>query len=422
MEADFLIIGAGIAGLRCGITILQKHPKATVIILEKYNYVGGRVVTYKKEIHGVSKDCSHVQWENGAGRIHTHHHPLVMDLIEKYGLHTIPLQQEQVFLENGNLEPNLFEPTLDALVPALKALPSSTLATNTLRTLLTKIMGSDIDSFLIQFPYRAEVDTLRADLGLHSFEKEMGGYEGYCVVQEGLSAVIKGMRNEFETLGGQIFRGQTVKNLQQTRDGVLVEADTDAGPVLWKAPRVICALHADAMKQIPAFSSWRILSHLEMQPLVRIYAVFPSHNKKSWFSGIPRTVSAGPIRYFIPMNPSCGTAMVSYTDGMDAKRILDILDKQGEKGLERYILKELRKQFSSYQIPNPVFFKVHPWYDGCTYWLPGAYDVEEASKKALHPYPKTMPGVYCCGESFSLRQAWMEGALEHADVLMKTYF
>jgi monoamine oxidase len=422
MEVDFLIIGAGIAGLRCGISLLHKYPKSTVIILEKYKYVGGRVVTFKKEIQGVSKDCSHVQWENGAGRIHTHHHPLVMSLVKLYGLHTIPLNQRQVYLENGVLQPNLFEPTLDALLPSIKALPASTLATNTLRTLLTKIMGNEADSFLLQFPYRAEVDTLRADLGIHSFEKEMGGYQGYCVVQEGLSAVIKGMRNEFETLGGQIFRGQTVVDLHQTSEGVLVEADTEAGTVLWKAPRVICALHRDALKQIPAFSSWRILSHLQMKPLVRIYAVFPVKNGNSWFSGIPRTVSAGPIRYFIPINPSCGTAMVSYTDGIDARKILKILDTKGEKGLEQYILKELRKQFSTYSIPDPVFFKVHPWYDGCTYWLPGLYDVEEASKKALHPYPKTMPGVYCCGESFSLRQAWMEGALEHADLLLKTYF
>jgi hypothetical protein len=33
-----------------------------------------------------------------------------------------------------------------------------------------------------------------------------------------------------------------------------------------------------------------------------------------------------------------------------------------------------------------------------------------------------MPDVYCCGESFSTRQAWMEGALEHADLLLKTHF
>jgi hypothetical protein len=43
------------------------------------------------------------------------------------------------------------------------------------------------------------------------------------------------------------------------------------------------------------------------------------------------------------------------------------------------------------------------------------------SKEALHPLT-SMPGVYCCGESFSLRQAWMEGALESADLLISTYF
>ncbi len=74
--------------------------------------------------------------------------------------------------------------------------------------------------------------------------------------------------------------------------------------------------------------------------------------------------------------------------------------------------------FPDKDIPEPLFFKTHPWSEGCTYWLPGTYNAEELSNEALQPLP-SMPGVHCCGESFSLRQAWMEGALEHADCLLK---
>jgi hypothetical protein len=31
------------------------------------------------------------------------------------------------------------------------------------------------------------------------------------------------------------------------------------------------------------------------------------------------------------------------------------------------------------------------------------------------------PNLYVAGESYSLRQAWMEGALEHADQMLSTY-
>jgi monoamine oxidase len=95
---------------------------------------------------------------------------------------------------------------------------------------------------------------------------------------------------------------------------------------------------------------------------------------------------------------------------------------KGEDDLWEYLLKEIRKMFPDKDIPEPLFWKAHPWTSGCTYWLPGNYDPHEMSKEALHPYPETMPGVHWCGESFSLRQAWMEGALEHADALLEKYF
>lgn len=114
--------------------------------------------------------------------------------------------------------------------------------------------------------------------------------------------------------------------------------------------------------------------------------------------------------------------MISYTDGKDARQLMRILDKYGEKSLEQFLIKQLRMLFPDRNIPDPLFFKAHPWTSGCTYWLPGAYDPKELSEKALHPFPRAMPGVFVCGESFSLRQAWMEGALEHADRLIDTYF
>jgi monoamine oxidase len=57
----------------------------------------------------------------------------------------------------------------------------------------------------------------------------------------------------------------------------------------------------------------------------------------------------------------------------------------------------------------------HDWPSGCTYWLPGDYDVKQASKAALNP----APNLYIAGESISLNQTWMEGALESAEILLK---
>lgn len=417
MNADIVIVGAGIAGLRCGIELLHKRPKATVVILEKYKYIGGRVVTYKKTLQDVKGNCTHLQWENGAGRIHSSH-TKVLDLIKKYKLTTFPLSPDQGFFEQGKSQENSFETLLELFLPSLKQFEPSILARHTLRQLFQMLLKGKANNFLEMFPYRAEIDTLRADMAIEAFEKEMGTYSGYVVVKEGLSAMIDGMVKEFKDLGGTILTQQTVTDIE---DG-LVKSETTSGTVLWEAKTVICALHSTALQKIPSFSNWPLLQHLKMEPLLRVYAVFPVENGVSWFSDLGRLVLPGPIRYFIPMNPSCGTAMISYTDGKDARFLEAILKEKGEEGLEEFLMKELRKAFPNKEIPDSLFFKAHPWYEGCTYWLPGEYDPHELSKKALQPFPQKMPGVFCCGESFSTRQAWMEGAVEHADLLLKTHF
>jgi hypothetical protein len=217
-----------------------------------------------------------------------------------------------------------------------------------------------------------------------------------------------------------VFQGQTVVDIEPSGPLLLVKTKTDNGDVIWETPKVICALHRDAYKEIPFFKSWKTLDLLKMEPLVRTYAVFPTEKGTSWFADLPKVTSAGPVRFFIPMNPSCGTVMLSYTDGKDARNILHLLDKKGEEATGEFLTEQVRKIFPEKTIPDPLFFKSHPWTSGCTYWLPGDYDPYEESKKALKPFPSL--NVFCCGESFSIRQAWMEGALEHAELLLKSYF
>jgi hypothetical protein len=420
MNADIVLVGAGIAGLRCGIELLRKRPSLRIVMLEKYNYTGGRVVSYKKTIEDIKGRCSHVQWENGAGRIHSDHRK-VLDLLQTYNLTTLPLDDTMYFEDGGVLSKNIFTDSMRLLSEAIVQLSPKQLATQTLRQILTSVLGeSTADSFLLQFPYRAEVDTLRADLGLESFREEMGTYKGYFVVKEGLSALIEGMRAEFERRGGTLFHGQDVKNITKQGSLLFVETQTDAGPVVWEAPTVICALHRDACAELPVFKNWSVLSHLQMEPLVRTYAVFPTSKGTSWFTGLPKIASASPLRFFIPMDPTCGSCMLSYTDGKDARQVLRMLDKYGEEKTGDLLVAQARRSFPDRTIPNPLFFKAHPWTSGCTYWLPGDYDPATLSKEALKPFPDW--NLFCCGESFSLRQAWMEGALEHADLLLETYF
>ena len=106
--------------------------------------------------------------------------------------------------------------------------------------------------------------------------------------------------------------------------------------------------------------------------------------------------------------------MISYTDGDDTNYYHKIYSKEGDKGLQVAVMKDIRALFSEITIPEPTFFKGHYWETGASYWQPGSYNVQEESKKSINP----LPNVYVCGESFSLRQAWVEGALEQTQLCL----
>jgi monoamine oxidase len=412
MEAvayDTLIVGGGIAGLTVALGILKKRKGARVCLVEKYKRVGGRAVTFKKGDY---------QWEIGAGRISADHVKLHA-LIKRYGLHTVPISSEVQFRETGQhlFEENRFEPAIDILLRPLLSLKSEMLGQHTLRELLVKIYGAaETQRWMDRFPYHAEMVTMRADMALREFFHEMRSHEGYTVCKEGLSALAEAMAEEIQALGGVILVQNELcavgKGWAEFRAGSW--KDGAARPVRRiEAERIVLAMEVDALRKLGApFRSWKIAGHLKMEPLFRIYAVFD----ESWIAGLKRVVTTSPIRYFIPLGDK--TAMVSYTDAKFSRHYMEILDKEGEKGLEKEVMTDLRALFPERDIPAPVFFKPHPWTSGVTYWLPGTYSPEKESYEALHPFPKQFPNLYVCGESFSLRQGWIEGAIEHAELLL----
>lgn len=413
---DVIIVGAGIAGLRVGIDIMKRNPKLHCCILEKYGYNGGRVVTFHKDIKGVGK----VQWENGAGRISTSHKK-VLKLFKKYGLTFIPISGETLWLDGGlkghqgELKANDFSELVDLYLPPLLSLPTSILQTHTLSQLLHSIYGPSISSFYLKFPYYAEIHTLRADLALQAFQAEMKSNHNFGVCKEGLSSLIDHMTYDFTQLGGTIIQHIELQSLTYVNKSFSLQCFESCTNKkrFFQSSICVLALHHNALTSIQGVQHLHVLKKLTMKPLLRIYAVFPVKQQQSWFSDLSKIVTPGHIRYIIPMNPATGTIMISYTDGNDAQYWM----KQSPKLVQSKIMSSIRSLFPDRSIPDPLFFKLHPWTSGCTYWLPGSYNVQEESHNSLQPN-KNIP-LFMCGESFAVHQAWIESALNQADSLLE---
>jgi glycine/D-amino acid oxidase-like deaminating enzyme len=392
---DIVIVGAGISGLYVARELVKKTPKASIVILEKYKSIGGRTVTYNKGGH---------HWENGAGRIRKSH-TLVMNLLKIYGLTWIPIGDETEYVDKERV-PNIFNELLIPMyIGTLKQLSPELLSNHTIKQLLDKVVGTTKSREILgHFPYSAEVNTLRADLALEAFDNEMGSGTGYGIIKEGFSELVSRMRKDLEDSGVKFLTNHTLLDIQENT--LLV--DSEKSQITMSAKTCILALDRDSVAKLPALSKWKTLKYLKMKPLLRTYAVFDT----PWFSGMKTIVTPHRPRHIIPINDK--VIMISYTDGDDSNAYRKIL-RLGEKHLEKAILSDVRRLFPDIEIPDPVFFKAHPWDSGCTYWLPGSYDPAEESKKACHP----LPNVWLCGESWSMKQAWVEGALEHAETLLR---
>ena len=426
MNLDYAIIGGGLAGLYAAREIIKKHPKAKIAIFEKYRVFGGRVLTFREGPY---------QWEAGAGRIHSSH-KLVRGLLKRYGLREVPISSEVGWVETygSPLVPNPWEQSLASWLSEIARLSAEELASHTLFELMIRIFGeSEAKHMVAPFPYYGEIYTLRADLAIQSFAGEMGTHEHYSVSPDGYDMLIGSLIDDCDNHGVQLNTHWDLKAAAPEQkggdDGIRLWFAT--GPTKEKderevkevfAKKAIFALHRDALAKLNLFESWPLLQKVKMEPLHRIYAVFPKSNDGTiWFEGLGKFVTATPIRYFIPMNPEKGIVMISYTDGADTTLWTDIAygaDPKNET-LGFLLTQECRRLFPEKDIPYPIFLKSHPWDSGCTYWLPGHYDVKEASKESLQPFGPQVPNVYVCGESFSLRQAWMEGALENTRDLLR---
>ena len=426
MEYTYAIIGGGIAGLYCARELSKKYPKAKIGLFEKYRILGGRVITFRGET-----SQGPVQWEAGAGRIHTSH-TLVRKLLKEYGLHEMPISSEIKWVETygSPMTDNSFETSLPSWLQEIKRLPQETLRNHTLHTLLTKLRPES-RIYTIQFPYWGEVFTLRADLAIESFTNEMGTHEHYVICPEGYDTLINKLAEDCQQKGVEIFNHYDCQEIQPvSKESTALYFAT--GPLKLKEKRpvetilakhVVCALHQEALKKYRLFQTLPWIHHVQMDPLHRIYAVFPPNKQgKIWFEDIPKFVTSTSIRYFIPIDSKKGVTMISYTDGKDSHPWNEI--EAGSRPLEssalaNLVTEECRKLFPNKDIPFPVFLKSHPWKYGCTYWLPGDYKPSEISQKSLQPFKQEFPNLYICGESFSMRQAWMEGALENTQDLLR---
>lgn len=414
---DFVIIGAGISGLNTGIGLLKKYPDRKVTIIEQNSRTGGRVYTDKVKVKG-----KYFRYDAGAGRFSNTHHR-VLGLIKKYsleskmfkigkGYNSIVTKKygKTIHFENA-------DEIIDALIKKSKDFPDKKLESMTFKEFCAMVYDSNVANFLENmYPYYSEIVLVNAKLAIQVFKKDLGHNKTYYVLGGGLSQITDNLTREFKSMGGILRLNTSLNSFTKTVDNFQLQLEkSDGSHVKCNCEKLILGVPGNVLKELEYMKMKysNELDSLECQPLLRIYNMYPKSEDtgKVWFQDIPRTITDSKIKYIIPINYDEGSIMISYTDGPNANYWNAVHDSELNTKLHSEVDK-LYPEIGS--IPKAVFSKKYYWSTGACYFKKG-FDYKVIQNKMINPESN----LFLCGDSFSDNQAWMEGALQTSEKLLK---
>ena len=86
----------------------------------------------------------------------------------------------------------------------------------------------------------------------------------------------------------------------------------------------------------------------------------------------------------------------------------------------RTVLYETLRRRMGISVASNAEHRMHYWPRAYHLWRPApGFDLRRAVQHAVQPNPTTCPNLFFAGEAFSSHQAWMEGALETAELALR---
>jgi hypothetical protein len=136
--------------------------------------------------------------------------------------------------------------------------------------------------------------------------------------------------------------------------------------------------------------------------LLRIFAQY----KDVWFKDMSKILTQNKLQFIIPIDYNSGLIQISYSDRYNA----DFWNAfKNEKDVKKYLTKILNEMFPEKNIKEPEWITMHFWKAGDHMWNVGVNTKKIQEKIDEIFIPKD---IYILGETYSERQAWIEGAIE----------
>ena len=416
MSYDYIIVGGGVSGLNTSLKLANGKNK--ILLLERNNRLGGRLHTYNKK---------NINYEIGGARFHKGHKNL-FELIKMFNLEKmlVPITNDITFMPIKNKFKKKYD--TNKIIDKLLEKSSSISKIDLLKTNLSKLSDKLLDLeesnyFKSSFEYISELENLNAYESIETFKNDLNHKLQFYLFKNGFSELIELMGKFLQENNCDIKLQHTLINIKKEKEtyilDILNSSNSNSNSYKtnsnsYKTNNLILALDKTALLSIPYLKPIHsILNSVEGIPLLRIYAIYPADpkTKKVWFHDIGKVTTDLDIKYIIPYNIKTGLIMISYTD----QKLALQWNNMGTD-LQNNIAKQLKKLFPNKKIPKPTYIKPHFWNNGIHFWKDNKEGFVE-SKKILQPFKNE--SLYICGEAYSERQGWVEGALESSEEVIK---
>jgi monoamine oxidase len=463
---DVAIVGGGVAGCYCAYRLARADPTQRIVLIESELRLGGRLET--KFFPNVSTPV-----ELG-GAFVTDLHPRTCTLLRELDLELTPVTWSRRFFfirgrrftdrdckeapdsipyglaasERGRTPVEILLEALNKILPGVDELwpmnrqGSPEEVERRLRE--TRVEGRVLDDWEIGALLRRVMSgeahrALMETFGAASNFQGASAYDAMRTLMGELApqrafVVKQGFQRLPEELasrsGVEVRAGARLEAVAAARDGVsLGLGDGDR----ISAKRVVLALPRVAIEIIrfeaspEALRAFRaMLNKVRAVPAFKLYMTFD----RMWWPEIQSETAASftdlPMQQCYYFDAPSGSAALLLAVFADDERALDWQARHaaGEAvavspELVESAMQQLRIMHPDEFIPEPIGAKARAWPGAWHAWRPGAQSWRRANA-VLGPH-LDLP-LYVCGEAYSDRQGWVEGAVESTSHMLRLYF
>jgi hypothetical protein len=394
-EKEIIIIGAGISGLYSAYKLQTLHPKSNITILEQ-NWIGGRMGSQLFEGTDVV---------TGAGVGRKRKDKLLIKLLNElkipYGEFVSKHYYSNILGDSSCNVKETFMKLRKRYIPCkktFKAYAESILGKEKYKTFVTCSGYTDYEQ-------EDAYDTL-CHYGFND------NYENWTALSIPWTKLLLALIHKINMRN--IHLRSCVEKIERTSTG---NFSVYTNKCVYTCNMIIVATAIDSIRRL--LPRENIYKAIKGQTFLRLYGKFSECSipiMKEYVKGY--TIVPQPLQKIIPMNPDNGVYMIAYNDNKNSKYMKKWLENTEENRAKLCTL--IKKALSipvetKIQLTSIVDFY---WDIGTHYYTPldhrkykNRYEFIDA---AQHP----MENVLVVGESVSINQGWVEGALKSVECVI----